>query len=135
MNKINISGIYIYRSLRNDQNVNTNFDDLEFGRGTMDLTQQDNIVKGIFDTGGGYKMTMEGTVESDDIHSYLRMTGYDLHGTVTDKWIYDYHGMIVPSWSNAVKQIPAITGSVIRTVDHGSSKAGVTTTFYMVQGV
>lgn len=135
MNKINISGIYIYRSLRNDQNVNTNFDDLEFGRGTMDLTQQDDSVRGVFDMGGGYKMTMEGTVESDNIHAYLRMTAYGLPGTVTDKWIYDYYGMIVPSWPNAVKQIPTITGSVIRTVDHGSSKAGVTTTFYMVQGV
>lgn len=135
MDKINISGVYIYRSLRNDQNVNTNFDDLEFGRGTMDLTQQGDIVKGTFDMGGGYKMTLEGKVESDNSHSYLRMTGYGLPGTVTDKWIYDYYGMIVPDWPKAINQIPTITGSVIRTVDHGASKAGVTATFYMVKGV
>lgn len=132
MSKTNISGVYIYRSLRNDQNVNTNFDDLEFGRGTMDLIQQDDIIKGTFDMGEGYKMTMEGTVHSDNTHSFLRMTGYGIPDTVTDKWIYDYYGMIVPDWPEAVKQIPAITGSVIRTVDHGTAKAGVTSTFYMV---
>jgi hypothetical protein len=60
------------------------------------------------------------------------MTGYGVPGTATDKWIYDYFGMIDPVWPNAVAQIPTITGSVIRTVDHGSSKAGATATFYMV---
>lgn len=132
MDKINISGIYIYRSLRNDQSIATNFDELEFGRGTMDLIDKDGVVKGIFDMGGDYQMTLEGTVESDDTHSYLRMTAYGIPGTVTDKWIYDYYGMIVPVWPEAVKQVPAITGSVIRTVDHGTAKAGVTATFYMV---
>lgn len=133
MDKINISGIYVYRSLSNDQNINTNFDELEFGRGTMELIQQNDIVKGTFDMGEEYKMTLEGTVHSDNTQSYLRMTGYGLPGTVTDKWIYDYYGMIVPTWPKAVKQIPTITGSIIRTVDHGTSKAGVTATFYMVQ--
>ena len=31
----------------------------------------------------------------------------------TNKWIYDYFGMIDPIWSIAVAQIPTITGSVI----------------------
>lgn len=132
MDKPTISGIYVYRSLRNDQSVATNFEELEFGRGTMDLIDEEGIVKGTFDMGGDYQMTLEGTVESDDTHSYLRMTGYGVPGTVTDKWIYDYYGMIVPVWPKAVKQVPAITGSVIRTVDHGTAKAGVTATFYMV---
>jgi|SRR5215217_7118606 len=132
MSEINISGTYVYRSLMNDQEVQTDFDNLEFGRGTMRIEQTKDIVKGTFDMGGGYTMTLEGTVSSNDIYSYLRMTGYGTPGTVTDGWVYDYLGMIVPVWLNAVAQIPAITGSVIRSVDHGTSKAGVTATFYMV---
>jgi len=40
--------------------------------------------------------------------------------------------MIDPIWPIAVAQIPTIKGSVIRTADHGSAKAGVTATFFMV---
>jgi hypothetical protein len=132
MSEVNISGSYVYRSLLNNKDVQTDFNDLEFGRGTMSFTQTDGAIKGTFDMGPGYKMTMEGTVSSTDKYSFLRMTGYGVPGTATDKWIYDYFGMIDPIWPDAVAQIPTITGSVIRTVDHGSSKAGVTGTFYMV---
>jgi hypothetical protein len=132
MSDINISGTYVYRSLQNDRNVQTNFDDLEFGRGTMNITQADGIIKGTFDMGSGYKMTLDGTIDSAGKRSFLRMTGYGLPGSPTDKWVYDYLGIIVPPWPKAVGQIPTITGSVIRSVDHGDSKAGVTCTFYMV---
>lgn len=132
MSEVNISGSYVYRSLVNNKDVQTDFNDLEFGRGIMSLTQTDAAVKGTFDMGPGYKMTIEGTVSSTGKYSFLRMTGYGVPGTPTDKWIYDYFGMIDPVWPNAVAQIPTVTGSVIRTVDHGSSKAGVTATFYMV---
>lgn len=129
----NVSGTYVYRSLRNEEDVQVNFEDLEFGRGTMSIAQAGEIVKGTFDMGGGYEMTLEGTAELKDGYLYLRMTGYGVPGTVTDKWIYDYFGMAAPIWPNAVAQVPTVTGSVIRTVDHGASKAGVTATFYMVQ--
>ena len=132
MSEVNISGSYVYRSLVNNKNIQADFNDLEFGRGIMSFTQTDGDVKGTFDMGVGYKMTMEGTVYSADKHSFLRMTGKGRPGTATDKWIYDYFGMIDPLWPVAVAQIPTITGSVIRTVDHGAAKAGVTGTFYMV---
>lgn len=127
-----ISGNYVYRSLINNQNVQTDFNDLEFGRGVMNLTQTGNTVKGTFDMGGGYKMTLEGAVSSTDGHSYLRMTGNGIDGTVTAGWVYDYLGIIVPVWPKAIDQVPTITGTVIRSADHGQSKAGVTCTFYMV---
>ena len=132
MSEVNISGTYVYRSLVNNKDIQTDFNDLEFGRGIMTFTQTDGVIKGTFDMGEGYKMTMEGTVYSDDKHSFLRMTGNGIPGTATDKWIYDYFGMIDPIWPDAVAQTPTITGSVIRSADHGSSKAGVTATFYMV---
>jgi hypothetical protein len=61
------------------------------------------------------------------------MTAFGIPNSPTNGWIYDYFGMVDPIWPDAVNQIPTVTGSVIRTVDHGSSKAGVTATFYMVQ--
>lgn len=132
MSDINISGSYIYRSLLNDKNIQTEFGDLEFGRGVMELSQVDGNVKGTFSMGPGFQMRMEGTVYTSDKNSYLRMTGYGEPGTATENWVYDYFGLILPVWPNAVKQVPTITGSVIRTVDHGSAKAGATSTFYMV---
>ncbi len=46
--------------------------------------------------------------------------------------LLDNRGVYAPSWKNAVNQLLTITGSVIRTVDHGTAKAGYTATFYMV---
>lgn len=132
METVNISGTYVYRSLQNNQDVQTDFNDLEFGRGVMVITQSGAMIQGTFDMGGDYKMTLEGSVLTDDSYSYLKMTAYGIPNTATDNWVYDYFGLIVPMWPNGVAQIPTITGSVIRTVDHGSSKAGVTATFYMV---
>jgi hypothetical protein len=77
-------------------------------------------------------MTLEGSVDLGGGYSYLRMTGYGDGGTVTDGWVNDYLGLIVPTWPKAVAQVPTITSMVIRSVDHGASKAGVTATFYMV---
>lgn len=132
MSEINIGGTYVYRSLINNKSVQSDFNDLEFGRGMMHLVQTDSSITGTFMMGPGYEMTMEGTVSSVNNHSFLRMTGYGIPDTATDKWIYDYFGMIDPVWPDAVAQIPTITGTVIRTVDHGGAKAGVTATFYMV---
>ncbi|QMW05430.1 hypothetical protein [Spirosoma foliorum] len=132
MNKKNISGIYLYRSLINNKVLQTEFNELEFGRGIMTISDADGTIKGTFNMGEGYEMTLKGTIFSEDKNSFLRMTGNGIPGTATDKWVYDYVGLIDPIWPNAVAQTPTITGSVIRSVDHGSSKAGVTATFYMV---
>lgn len=132
MDNVNISGNYIYRSLLNDKDIQTEFNSLEFGRGVMEISQTGGVIKGTFDMGEGYQMSIEGTVYTSNVNSYLRMTGYGKPGTATENWVYDYFSLIVPVWPNAIMQIPTITGSVIRTADHGSAKAGVTATFYMV---
>jgi hypothetical protein len=55
MSDANISGNYVYRTLINNQNVQTDFNNLKFGRGAMNIIQTGNAVKGTFDMGGGYK--------------------------------------------------------------------------------
>jgi hypothetical protein len=68
---------------------------------------------------------------------YVRFQGV---GIVSgEKWIYDYEGYLVPDWPNGVDQVPAIVGSVIRTIPHSGSQpntvhpAGVVGSFYAVR--
>lgn len=132
MSDVNISGSYCYRSLLNDKNIETEFNDLEFSRGIMSVTQENGAVTETFDMGPEYQMSLEGTVQTMDQKVYLKMKEYGIPGTATDKWVYDYLGLIVPIWPNAISQVPTITGTVIRSVAHGSAPAGFTATFYMV---
>lgn len=51
-------------------------------------------------------------------------------------WVYDYIGWLVPAWPNSTNAQDAnvITGSVVRTIAHGTDNpAGVTATFYAVK--
>lgn len=52
-----------------------------------------------------------------------------------EQWIYDYEGYLIPDWPNGIGQVPAIVGSVIRTIPHsgGTAKAGVVASFYAVR--
>ena len=57
-----------------------------------------------------------------------------------EQWIYDYIGWLVPVWPNSTDQleVPAIVGSVVRTIPHsgdggGTHPAGVVASFYAVK--
>jgi len=61
-------------------------------------------------------------------------------GTVDGElWIYDYECYLVPHWPNGVDQVPALVGSVVRTIPHSGgqpgtvSPAGVVASFYAVK--
>lgn len=82
--------------------------------------------------GGGYVMKLEGQLSEEGNNITFRMTGKGVTNTPTDGWIYDYQGIVTPNWTNGINQLTTVTGSVIRTVDHGNAKAGYTATFYMV---
>ena len=129
-----INGQFVYRSLVNNTSVGDDFSKLRFGAGIMTLVQnKEGHVTGDFDMGGGYVMKLDGSIEGDKNGFVLKMTGKGVANTPTAGWIYDYCGFISPNWSKGIHQLQTITGSVIRTVDHGTAKAGVTATFYMVK--
>lgn len=133
MNVQNISGSYVYRSLLNSPYLGEDFYKLKFGEGLMTITQKENgDFTGDFDMGNNYLMTLEGTVYEDGTNTNFKMRAIGVDTTPTKGWIYDYQGIVVPDWPNGVDQILTVVGSVIRVVDHGTSKAGVTATFYMV---
>jgi hypothetical protein len=134
-------GSWTYRSLLNDSDVNTDFDALEFGRGTIVINDAPmQLLTGTIG-GPGWSLALKGAREyGNPMHARFQGTGI-VNG---EQWVYDYDGYLVPAWPNGVQQVPAIIGSVIRTVPHsgGAPKgggpppinpAGVVVSFYAVR--
>jgi hypothetical protein len=116
--------------------VNTGFDALEFGRGTIEITEGPmQLLSGTIG-GPGWSLNLKGS-RAYGSPMQVRFQGVGLVNG--EKWIYDYWGSLVPAWPNGVDQKPAITGAVIRTIPHtGSSPgtvapAGVVASFYAVK--
>ena len=129
-------GSWTYRSFLNDPDVNKNFDDLEFGRGTIIIEQAPMQALNGTIGGPGWSLVLKGArTYGNPMHARFQGVGV-VNG---EKWIYDYEGYLVPDWPNGVDQIPAIVGSVIRTIPHSGSQpntvnpAGVVASFYAVR--
>jgi hypothetical protein len=129
-------GSWTYRSFLNDPDVNKAFNDLEFGRGTIVIEAASvQSLKGTIG-GPGWSLTLKGSrFYGNPMHA--RFQGVGVVGG--EKWIYDYEGYLIPEWPNGVDQIPAIVGSVIRTIPHSGGQpgtvnpAGVVCSFYAVR--
>ena len=86
--------------------------------------------------GPGWSLTLKGA-RSYGNPMHARFEGKGIVGG--EQWIYDYEGYLVPDWPNGVDQVPAIVGSVIRTIPHSGSQpgtvnpAGVVCSFYAVK--
>jgi len=64
----------------------------------------------------------------------VQIVGMGRPGTDTEGWRYDYNGALAYEWPNAVKQVPAVVGTVIRVNAHGKgAPAGVTASFIAVK--
>jgi hypothetical protein len=122
-------GTWTYRSLLNEPDITTDFDKLEFGRGTIVITAPSSTTLG--GTIGGSLGPGAGNW-SLDLHGSI---GYGSPGQVRfqgkglvsgEEWIYDYIGWLVPVWpnSNDTLQRAAIVGSVVRTIPHSGSSPG-----------
>ncbi len=129
-------GKWTYRSLLNDPDLNTDFNELEFGRGTIEINEDAmQILSGVIG-GPGWSLTLKG---SREYGSPMRVRFQGVGQVSGELWIYDYEGYLVNHWPNGVQQRPAIVGSVIRTIPHtgstpGSvSPAGVVASFYAVK--
>jgi hypothetical protein len=128
-------GKWTYRSLLNDPNVDTDFDKLEFGRGTIEIESGPmELLTGSIG-GPGWSLALHGS-RAYGSPMQVRFQG---KGIVSGaEWIYDYIGWLVPVWPNSdsTKQRAAIVGSVTRTIPHpsngGVAPAGVVASFYAV---
>lgn len=136
MKKNPFVGKWTYRSLLNDSDINTDFNKLEFGRGTIIIEEAESqLLKGTIG-GPGWSLTLHGS-RAYGSPMEVRFQGKGL--VSGEEWIYDYIGWLIPVWPNsdATKQRPAIVGSVVRTVPHSSNggvaPAGVVASFYAVR--
>jgi len=130
-------GTWTYRSLLNDPDVNTDFDALEFGRGTIVITEDGAGALGGTIGGPGWSLNLYGSFGFGS-PGQVRFQGKGL--VSGSEWIYDYIGWLVPFWpnSNPNLQTTAFVGSVVRTIPHpssggGTSPAGVVASFYSVR--
>lgn len=129
-------GSWSYRSLLNDPNLNTTFNDLEFGQGIIKINEGPmQILTGVIG-GTGWSLELKGSRDyGSPMHA--RFQGVGIVGG--EQWIYDYQGYLIPHWPNGVQQRPAMVGSVIRTIPHSGnepgtvSPAGVVASFYAVK--
>lgn len=130
-------GTWTYRSLLNDPDVNQDFSKLEFGRGTLVIEETAPATLGGTIGGPGWSLALHGSFGFGS-PMQVRFQGKGLVNG--ELWIYDYIGWLVPVWPNSdnTLQRPAIVGSVVRTIAHGSgdggtSPAGVVASFYAVR--
>ncbi|AAM55016.2 hypothetical protein PYR71_29840 [Rhizobium sp. MC63] len=129
---MSFTGTWSYRSLINNPDLSVDFNALEFGQGTLVLTELARRKVGGTIGGPGWSLELTGTVRPGDPVE-LQFTGKgDVAG---ETWIYSYRGYIVPNWPNGVDQRDAIVGSIVRDVphSHGVAAAGYVASWYAVR--
>lgn len=115
-----LAGKWTYRSFLNNADLSADFNSLEFGRGTITIQEAPmGVLEGtIGDT--GWSLELNGSINYGDPYS-VRFQG---KGTIGgEEWIYDYTGYVIKPWPNGVNQVPAMTGSIVRTIPHSQGKA------------
>lgn len=134
-----ISGKWTYRSFHNraapvggdpDAAIGLYFAEATF---TFDVAADLKLTGAIDWEGGG--LDLAGTVQpaTGDTPITLHIVGSGRPGSGTEGWRYDYHGSLAHSWPEAVNQIPAIVGSVLRAEPHGGAPKGYTASFIAVR--
>jgi hypothetical protein len=129
-------GNWSYRSLLNNPDLGTQFNDLEFGSGTLGIAEAASGALAGTIGGPGWQLALHGSFGFGS-PMQARFQGKGVVGA--EEWIYDYVGWLVPVWPSSTDelQVPAIVGSVTRTIPHssggGTAPAGVVASFYAVR--
>jgi hypothetical protein len=114
-------GKWTYRSFLNDPDLSTQFNDLEFGLGTIEvLPSAMNEFRGTIG-GPDWQLQLKGSTTYGNPFT-VRFQG---KGVVSgEEWIYDYIGYVIRPWPNGVDQRMAMVGSIVRTIPHSSGSGG-----------
>lgn len=142
------NGKWTYRSLLNEKNVNTSFNDLAFAAATITLNRfsidsiKGKILWAIDSAGTVFNgLNLAGkyyTIGDSTVAYFIEGIGDSTLGT--KGWQYNYQGYLVPHWSDGINQAEVLVGSVVRVKKHSCdssgnncSPAGVVATTYMVK--
>src|SRR5262249_39353390 len=96
-------------------------------------------LNGAFEWDGGFLDLLKGTVQpgAGGEPSSFEIVGAGRPDTDTAGWEYHYHGHLTRTWDNAINQVPALVGSVIRVKAHNGvptrSPAGEVFSFIAVK--
>ncbi|WP_147444171.1 MULTISPECIES: hypothetical protein [Corallococcus] len=124
-----ITGHWVYRSLLNTPDLVDDFNKVRFGEGTLILTATARgLLSGTFDFGENYQLDVTGT----DTAGELRLRSVGRPGTPTAGWIYEHRGQLASHWEYGDSQVPAIVGTVLRSVTHDGRPAGLVGSFIAV---
>jgi hypothetical protein len=130
-------GNWAYRSFNNDADLSKAANDLLFGEGTLTIAEVSTTELSGTIGGPGWSLDLRGSF-AYGAPMQVRFQGKGVVGG--EQWIYDYIGWLVPVWPNSTDQleVPAIVGSVVRTIPHsgaggGTNPAGVVASFYAVR--
>jgi hypothetical protein len=133
-------GKWTYRSFKNDPlpvgDDGQKALNLLFAEGTIAIEHMNHhLVKATLSWDGKVQMQLSGCLYAGQgiAPATLVMTGIGIDSSPTQGWVYQYQGYPAPSWPGGVDQVPAIVGSVTRTVRHGSGPAGYVASFVMVK--
>ncbi len=123
-------GKWTYRSFLDVPTDPKPFEKILFGEGTLEFTAAPmQMIAGTIG-GSGWSLTLSGS----KTYGNPMTANFQGKGTVNgEPWIYAYTGYLVNAWPNGVNQVPAIVGSVIRVIPHGTSPAGVVASFIAVR--
>ena len=125
-------GTWAYRSLLNNPDLALPFDQLQFGKGTLVLTEPETgKIDGTLG-GPGWSLDLDGTAIPGE-PATINFTGKAMIGG--EPWQYSYLGYVVPNWLNGVDQADTIVGSIIRDIPHsnGAATAGFVASWYAVR--
>lgn len=134
------AGTWTYRSfLNNPAPVGEDPKKLEallFAEGV--LTVEDTVsttFKAELSFGPGSVMELHGVVTPSQHGrpAHAHIIGVGKPGSPLADYFYDYDGSLTEHWPNGVKQVPAITGSVIRVKPHNGEPAGLVASFIAVK--
>ncbi|MDQ3922835.1 MAG: hypothetical protein M3309_02720 [Actinomycetota bacterium] len=139
MDHHDLTGYYTYRSLLNRQEPADDFNEIRFGEGELFLyVAPDGAIRGTLgfpaDPLAGAKdfMDVTGWVTSWTLPTG-ELEGVGRSGTGTESFNYKYQGSLAPAYPDAVRQRPALVGTVLRTKPHGTVAVGFTASFVAVK--
>lgn len=117
-----ILGTWTYRSFISNPDVDADFNALQFGVGNMRFDAAPmNALSGLL-YGDGWQLALTGATNYGNPVT-LRFQG---KGVVNgEQWIYDYEGYVIKPWPNGIAQVPAIVGTIVRTIPHSNSNGGL----------
>lgn len=131
-------GNWTYRSFNNDPDLGKAANDLLFGKGTLAIAEQSETELSGTIGGRGWSLDLRGSFGYGS-PMQVRFQGKGVVGG--EPWIiYDYIGWLVPVCPDSTDplEVPAIVGSVVRTIPHSgdggsTNPAGVMASFYAVR--